>query len=240
MLKPFTLSVSLAVALGASTVSLAGGHGGAMPTPQAFASEQVMPSPQGTSYAGCGETCAPAKKKHCLSNLFKHKPKCYTYTWVLKKKRVHGHKSSSCGGCGEVSCGSCASEAVYPSAQGGYPSPQGEVYPTGQVYGAGQAMNTGSVYGAGQAISAPATYGAGQMGGATYGAGQLGGATGGSMAPAPGAGGEDVPPPPAVNRGEGAGATPNTPAPAPPAAGGDDNAANGPQSSLLFLAPAGN
>ncbi|HWE36626.1 MAG TPA: hypothetical protein VG406_08670 [Isosphaeraceae bacterium] len=142
MFKPLTLGVGLAFALGACGISLAGGHGHGMPTPQEVVpSEQIAPSPQ------CETGCAP--KKHCLGlglghkmKSWMHRPKCYTYTWVLKKKRtcLFGHHNAGCGnGCGGGGC----EEAVYPSGQ--YASPQGEAWPTGQVYGAGQ------TYGAGQA-----------------------------------------------------------------------------------------
>ena len=122
MLKPLTLSVSLAIALGASSLVLAGHHGGgAMPSPQGSypSAQSVLPSPQGDlgcGDTGCGEVCAPKKKccLHGLLELCKPKPKCYTYTWVLKKKKcggglfggLCGHKDKGdCGGsaCGEAS-----------------------------------------------------------------------------------------------------------------------------------------
>ena len=99
MLKPLTLSVCLAVALGACSVGKAGHHDKVLPSAQGpYPTEQIVASPQCDT--GCGEACAP--KKHCGLNfgkLFHHKPKCYTYTWVLKKKRVRGHHG---GGCGET------------------------------------------------------------------------------------------------------------------------------------------
>src|SRR5438270_864928 len=111
MLKPLTLSVSLAVALGACGVSMAGHHNNGCSTcglasPQGpIASPQgVMASPQGEY---CGDVCAP-KKKCCLSGLFKHKPKAVCYEWVLKKKHcggLFGHKGGGCGGGGCDSCG---------------------------------------------------------------------------------------------------------------------------------------
>lgn len=154
MLKPLTLSLSLAVALGICSVGMAG-HGHAIPSGQGvYPTEQVIPSEQ-----GCYEPCGPVAK-HCglLDGLkgMLHRPKCYTYEWVLKKKRVrhslfsgfgHGHG----GGCGDVGCGSC--ETVYPSGQGVYAAPQG-----GDIYGSGQAA---PVYGATQ-MTAPISYGAGQ------------------------------------------------------------------------------
>jgi hypothetical protein len=143
MLKPLTLSVSLAVALGMSSVSMAGLHnkgcstcGLASPQGPIASSQCAVPSAQ----SACGDVCAnPCAKKCCLSGLFKHKPKTYCYEWVLKKKHcggLFGHK----GGCD--TCGS----PVYPSAQ--YASPQ--------AYGSGQAYGTGQVYGAGQTSAAPA------------------------------------------------------------------------------------
>lgn len=126
MLKPFTLSLSLALALGACSVSMAGlFHGGSsgcstcgLASPQ---SAVVAPSSQ------CAPTSACAPKKRC--NLFSglsnwcNKPKCYTYTWVLKKKRVR-----NCGSCGGGGCNTCSSP-VYPTGQG-YSSPQGYSAPT--------------------------------------------------------------------------------------------------------------
>lgn len=172
MLKPLTLSLGLAVALGMSSVGVAGhgfglGHGH-----ETYASAQgVMPSEQGVyaSEQGCYEPCGPVKK-HCglfdgLKGML-HRPKCYTYEWVLKKKRVRhglglfGH-GGGCGDvCGDVGCGTC--ETVYPSGQG-MPSAQG-------VWGSGQAIG-GDIYGSGQ-ITAPA-YGATQMTAPAYGAGQI-------------------------------------------------------------------
>jgi hypothetical protein len=134
MLKPLTMGLGLAVALGLSSVSLAGGHHKAMPSAQdpapAVASPQgVLPTSQDVG-AGCEDVLAGPVKKGCgLLNLFKPKPKCYTYEWVLKKKRVrHGLFGGLCGGgdnagCGEPSCGSCGDAT--PSAQ--WASPQGEL-----------------------------------------------------------------------------------------------------------------
>jgi hypothetical protein len=109
MLKPLTLSLGLALALGAASVSKAGGHGGGCDTCGLASPQSVVASPQ------C-DTCAPAKK-HCFSG-FKmpklHFPKhTVTYEWVLKKKHVW---SKGCGGCGAPTCGECA-PAVYPTSQ---------------------------------------------------------------------------------------------------------------------------
>ena len=195
MLKPLTLSVSLAVALGMSSVSMAGLHnkgcstcGLASPQGPIASSQCAVPSCQ----SPCGDVCNPCKKS-CFSGWFKHKPKTYCYEWVLKKKHcggLFGHK----GGC-DVCGGS-----VYPSGQ--YASPQ--------ILGSGQAYGTGQVYGAGQMGSAA-----------------------GAVAPT----GDEAPPPPSPTMSEGAGAPAGEPAPAAPTT---PPAASGPQSSLLFLAPAGN
>jgi hypothetical protein len=148
MLKPLSLSISLAVALGACSLSFAGGHGKSLPSAQAAAvapSSQSMPSAQSIG-DGCGDTCAPAKK-HCnLLSKFSM-PKCsYTYEYVLKKKKVwtwaspFGHKA---GGCGSAACDSC-----------------GTTLPSGQSWGSGQNLGSGqSSYGASQI---PASYSAPQ------------------------------------------------------------------------------
>jgi hypothetical protein len=142
MLKPLTLSLSLAVALGMCCVSKAGGLDSNCTT-------CGLASPQGGPYAtgqggyvatGCESPCAP--KKHCFSF---HLPKIHCpkiqhtckYEWVLKKKHcfslVHGGHDEP-----------CATGAVYATGQGGVaPSGQGVAAPSGQVgaapvYGAGQ------------------------------------------------------------------------------------------------------
>ena len=100
MLKPLTLSLSLAVALGFCSVSMAGGHGNDGCTTCGLASPQggVYPSAQGT--IGCEPACCP-KKHHfsdfcCKLKSMCHPPVCYE--WVLKKKRLWGHHG---GGCNE-------------------------------------------------------------------------------------------------------------------------------------------
>jgi hypothetical protein len=191
MLKPLTLSVSLAVALGMSSVSMAGLHnkgcstcGLASPQGPIASSQCAVPSAQ----SACGDICGnPCAKKCCLSSWFKPKPKTYCYEWVLKKKHcggLFGHHGGGCDVCGG---------AVYPSGQ--YASPQ--AYGSGQVYGAGQTMPAGQV--------APT--------------------------------GDEAPPPPTPTMSDGAAAPAGEPAPVAPAT---PPAANAPQSSLLFLAPAGN
>jgi len=131
MSKSLTLSMSLALALGFSGVSFAG-HGDCATC--GLASPQgVAASPQG-GYETCG-TCGPAKKhwsmpKFSMPACLKPKPKMYTYEWVLKKKKVHGHAAASCDTCGT---------AVTPSGQ--YSSPQ-STYAAPQAYGAPQVMPT--------------------------------------------------------------------------------------------------
>jgi hypothetical protein len=120
MLKPLTLSLGLALALGAASVSKAGGHGAAGCDTCGLASPQG--SPQSVVASPQCDTCAPAKK-HCFSgfkmpkmNFPKH---TVTYEWVLKKKHVW---SKGCGGCGSPACETCA-PAVYPTSQVS-PAPQ--------------------------------------------------------------------------------------------------------------------
>jgi hypothetical protein len=172
MLKPVTFSVSLAVALGACSLGLAGGHDKSLPSAQG-----VAPCAQGTlasaQSGGCGDIggcggCGPVAKNGCFGDLFKHKAPQYEYCWVLRKKRVwtfttpalsfgHGHR----GGAGCDTCGG----AITPSGQ--WASPQAG--PSGQ-----------------------ATYGTGQ---ASYGTGQYGATSGQISAPA----GDAVAPPPTAN-----------------------------------------
>ena len=173
MLKTLTFGVSLALALGMSSVSSAGmfDHGcstcgiasaqGPVPTAQS-----VIASPQGCGDSGCGGGCGGGMPslnlKSKLCGMLKHKPKTYTYEYVLKKKRVRGHKA-----CGNSGCDTCATAApvAYASGQGTYAAPQ-----------------AAPAYAAPQATAAPQT---------TY--------YPGSIAPATLAG--DVPPPPEVSSG---------------------------------------
>ncbi|GAC1469384.1 MAG: hypothetical protein NVSMB9_13150 [Isosphaeraceae bacterium] len=245
MLKSLTLSLSLAVALGFCSVSQAGGHHGLASAQEPMPSTQCpTPSPQGECFpTGCGEkkcslfSCLGGKMNngyHGLCKMLKPKPKCYTYEWVLKKKKVRGHHNP----CSSPSCDTCS---IYPSSQGGgYSSPQASIgggpgaYGSGQGgYGSGQG-GFGGGYGSGQG-----GYGGGGGGQAGYGAGggqpSYGSAPAGAMAPASiPATGDEAPPAPEVA--PTAPAAPNgppaTPAPAPPAPGA--------QSSLLFSTPSGN
>jgi hypothetical protein len=158
MLKPLTLSLSLAVAFGLSSLSFAHGPSKVLPSGQAPApSAQAAPSAQESCGGGC-ETAGPVKKCRLLE-LFKHRPKCYTYEWVLVKKRVHhplfGGHGNECGGCGDMTCEACG--AAIPSAQG--PSPQG-LFPAPQSFGAPQALYAPTAH----SYAAPLPLGAGQAG----------------------------------------------------------------------------
>ncbi|MDX2035190.1 MAG: hypothetical protein SFX72_00965 [Isosphaeraceae bacterium] len=149
MLKPLTLSLALAAAFGITTVSLAGGHGC---TNCGIASPQgSVVSPQ--SYvAGPCDTCEAPKHhfsmpKICLPKISLPKislPKpTYTYEWVLKKKRVWGHKNT---GCGEPACDSCG---VLPSSQAAPLAAPQAAPQAAPAYGAPQAAGqSAGVYGA--------------------------------------------------------------------------------------------
>ena len=132
MLKPLTLSLALAAAFGISTVSLAGGHGAGCTNCGIASPQGSVVSPQSYVASAQCDTCDDGcgVKKHfsmpkislpkiCLPKISLPKP-TYTYEWVLKKKRVWGHKSE-CGGCD-----SCAAPAVVPSSQASpqYAAPQ--------------------------------------------------------------------------------------------------------------------
>lgn len=175
MLKPLTLSLGLAVAIGMSGVAMAHGNDGcatcALASPQAspqgpIASAQSPFIP--TTYdCGSAEPCVePCGKKcklfgklggrldnlHCRIKGLLHPP--VTYEWVLKKKRLWGHKNE---------CNDCVpAETVYPTSQivpssqalpsAQYPSAQ---YPSAQ-YTAPSAQ-AAPVYGASQQTSYNAT-----------------------------------------------------------------------------------
>ena len=122
-----------------------------------------MASPQGEGGAAA-TSAAPVKKRCHLFDLFKPKPKCYTYTWVLKKKRCGGLFRGGTPRGGDA-CDNCGGgEVVYPSGQGGWASPQGGASGRG-VRRTGRLRRR-------QAIGTPASYGAGQAYGARLGAGQ--------------------------------------------------------------------
>jgi hypothetical protein len=172
MLKPLTLSLSLALALGFSSMAMAHGFDAGCTT-CGLASPQGGPiaSPQGyaPTVASCDE-CAPAKKcnlfghlggkldkAHCKIKGLLHPP--VTYEWVLKKKRMWGHKND-CGGCDQGGCDQGC-------------GPVGPVYPTSQVVPSGQVSPAPQAYAAPQAApkAAPQAYGAPQAA-PVYGAGQ--------------------------------------------------------------------
>jgi len=139
MLKPFTLSLSLAVALGLCSMSKAGLHDNNCTTCGLASPQGVVASPQGTYAGGCGAPACGGKKHHLnlnfsgLKNMFTHE---VSYEWVLKKKHSW-HRNKGCSTCG----GSAA--PVYATGQGGaapsgqYTAPSGQ-YAAPQVYGAGQ------------------------------------------------------------------------------------------------------
>ncbi len=158
MLKYLTLSMTLVAALGfAGVVNAAGmfGHGSAGCSTCGLASPQGMiaapqASPQG-SYAESCDTCAPAKKKHdFLKKCFAHKPKMYTYEWVLKKKKVHGGKGCDTCGSGSGTESYVTPSGQYASPQGAYAAPQAS-YAAPQAYSAAQAYGVAPAYGAAQA-----------------------------------------------------------------------------------------
>jgi hypothetical protein len=133
MLKPLTLSLSLAVALGLCSVSKAGLHDNNCTTCGLASPQGVVASPQ--SSVGCGEP-ACGKKHHfgsCLKGLFHHQ---VTYEWVLKKKHTWFNHGGGCSTCG-------TSAPVYPTGQhvaapsAQYTAPSGQ-YAAPQVFGAGQ------------------------------------------------------------------------------------------------------
>jgi hypothetical protein len=176
MLKPLTLSLSLAVALGLCSVSKAGLFDSNCATCGLASPQGVVASPQG--YGGCAP--APCAPKHHFSL---PRLKCChstSYEWVLKKKHhfsfslVHPQHG-------------CDPAPIYPTAQhigpsGQFGGPSGQIGgPSGQIggplpYGAGQAPRTGFLPARSTTAiaSAPA-----------------------EMTPA-GAGGEEVPPAPEV------------------------------------------
>jgi hypothetical protein len=123
MLKTLTLSMSLVLALGFAGVAFAGQGCDTC----GMASPQGSPQASAQGYTETCDTCT-TKKKHCFTMpkfsmpaCLKPKPKVYTYEWVLKKKKVHGHAAASCDTCGTTGT------TVTPSAQ--YSSPQAMAAP---------------------------------------------------------------------------------------------------------------
>ncbi|WP_165246311.1 hypothetical protein [Paludisphaera soli] len=160
MSKPLTFSLSLVMALAFSGLSKAGAFDAGCTTCGLASPQGVIASPQGyLPTAGCDDGCAPKKKcnlfghlggkldgLHCKLKSALHPP--VTYEWVLKKKRLWGHK----GGCGEGCGEGCAPAAVYPTSQVA-PSGQGYAAPSGQGYApapTGQGYAPAPIYGAGQ------------------------------------------------------------------------------------------
>jgi len=147
MLKPLTLSLSLAVALGLCSVSKAGLHDSGCTTCGLASPQGVVASPQGSYAGGCGDTACKPKHQFGagLKNLFHHE---VSYEWVLKKKH-NWHLGGGCGTCSAAAPVYATGQNVAPSGQyaapsgqyaapqGGYAAPQGG-YAAPQVYGAGQ------------------------------------------------------------------------------------------------------
>src|SRR5436305_8807427 len=122
MLKPLTLSLSLAVALGLCSVSKAGHHDNNCATCGLASPQGVVASAQGPIY-GCEAPCKP--KHHWNFHLPKfHHEVCYE--WVLKKKH-NWHRGGGCDTCGGA--------PVYATGQGIAPSGQ-YAAPSGQYGGA--------------------------------------------------------------------------------------------------------
>ena len=152
MLKPLTLSLGFAIALGLSSASMAGGHDGCSTC--GLASPQGGPIASAQCPTSCVSECKPKhhlfsgmghrmSSLHCKLKEMCNPPVCYE--WVLKKKRMWGHHG---GGCGSSGCDTCGGAAVYPtgqvapSGQGGYAAPSGQGgYAAPQaapIFGAGQ------------------------------------------------------------------------------------------------------
>ena len=226
MLKPLTLSLSLALALSVCGVSKAGGmfHGDNGCTTCGIASPQgPAVSPQ-ASYASPQVECAqPCKPKCSLFSGMGHKMSCgldkmscgmkglgcgfKDFCGKLKPKPpcykyewvLKKKKIWGChGACGSPACETCA---VAPSGQGA---------PSFQAAGSPQAGYSAPAYGTGQIAAAPAF---------------------GTYAPAM-IGGDEAPPAPAA---PGLPSTPSPTIPAPPAP-----PTPGATSGLLFSTPSGN
>ncbi|WP_422928312.1 hypothetical protein [Singulisphaera sp. PoT] len=211
MLKPFALSLSLALALGASSVSMAGGlfHGTSGCTTCGLASAQgPAPSAQAPVVASAQSECGYAAPKKCslfsgFQGFHFKKPHLFDvqYEWVLKKKLVWAHKGGCGTGCGT---GGCA-PSILPSSQSvaspqAYPTSQ-SVIPTSQAFYGSSAPSYAST----PVYSAPA-------------------------APSVAAAGDEAPPAPAATE----------PPPAPAAPAPSIPAPNAPQTSLLFSTPSSN
>lgn len=143
MLKPLTLSLSLAVALGFSSVSMAGMFDGCANCGLASPQGPVA-SAQGPVYTGCeAVSCDSCAKKcnlfsglgnrldglHCKLKSMLHPP--VTYEWVLKKKRLWGHHGGGCDTC-TTAAPVYPTSQVAPSGQGVYSAPQAAPQAAGQ------------------------------------------------------------------------------------------------------------
>ena len=151
MLKPLTMSLSLAVALGLCSVSKAGHHDGNCSTCGLASPQGVVASPQGGYVGGCGTGGCGGGGHHWGGGL-RNRMGCWfhhqvTYEWVLKKK----HNWFNHGGCN--TCGGAA--PVY--ATGQYAAPSGQYAgPSGQYGGTSGQYAAPQVYGAGQRAFLPA------------------------------------------------------------------------------------
>ncbi len=162
MSKILTLSLGLALAFGFCSVSMAGGFDAGCTTcglasaqggPIASAQSPYIETGGCDTPDVCGKKCklfshlgGKLDGLHCKVKSLLHPP--VTYEWVLKKKRIWGHK----GGCND--CGTPVAETVYPTSQ---VVPSGQIAPSGQ-YTAPSAQYTAP---SAQGYSAP-VYGAGQ------------------------------------------------------------------------------
>lgn len=149
MLKPLTMSLSLAVALGLCSASKAGGYDQNCSTCGLASPQGAVASAQEPGYGHCEPQCAP---RRCwsfhLPKLNCHLPRLHhevCYEWVLQKKHKwsfqhynecdHGHGCAAGYGGG----------AVHPTGQAvAAPSGQGLAAPSGQA--------SGQVFGAGQHV----------------------------------------------------------------------------------------
>jgi hypothetical protein len=130
MLKPLTLSLSLAFAIGICAVSKAGGYDHNCSTCGLASPQGVVASAQGA--VPC-ETPCPPKRCHFnfhLPKLHCHLPKLHhevCYEWVLKKKhKWNFHHNNDCQNCGS---------SVYATGQAAA-APSGQA--SAQAFGAGQ------------------------------------------------------------------------------------------------------
>jgi hypothetical protein len=216
MLKPLTLSLSLAVALGLCSVSKAGHHDNNCATCGLASPQGVVASPQGYYGTGC-ETGGCGGGKHHWGSGLKNKMGCMfhhqvTYEWVLKKKHNwfnHGGGCNTCGGAAPVYA--TGQGGIAPSGQ--YAAPSGQ-YGSGQ-YGSGQYGGTSGQYGG--AYGAPQVYGAGQRAFLPARSSTSVASVPAEMTPAT-PGGEEVPPAPEVK----------------------ETSANGARGGLLLPTPSGN